>query len=185
MKTWCSTTTLGSTRRQRALAAGIAVVLFWPQSSIDPTVGLDPSWQAGLALARIHHIAWGPELVFTYGPLGFLQNSAYYSFTQAVLASIYQITVIAALFLGIATALRQRHAPMTSLIGAFVTTGIAVSLHVGNGFSVKGSLGMWYPELAVLAAFAWASASLLQHEPKRSTVFTTCTALGAVAGFQL
>ncbi|KLO32786.1 hypothetical protein [Mycobacterium haemophilum] len=185
VRAWCATTTLGSARWQQGLGAFIAAALFWPKSSIDPIVGLDPSWQAGLALARIHHIAWGPELVFTYGPLGFLQTSAYYSFAQAVLASIYQITVIAALFLGIATALRQRHAPMTSLIGAFVTTGIAVSLHVGNGFSVKGSLGMWYPELAVLAAFAWASASLLQHEPKRSTVFTTCTALGAVAGFQL
>ncbi|MFW3116042.1 hypothetical protein MHAE_19956, partial [Mycobacterium haemophilum DSM 44634] len=79
------------------------------------------------------------------------------------------------------------HAPMTSLIGAFVTTGIAVFLHLGHGFSLMGSyaLELIYPELAVLAAFAWASVPLLQHEPKRSTVFTTCTALGAVAGFQL
>ena len=48
-----------------------------------------------------------------------------------------------------------------------------------------GLPGMEYPELAVLAAFAWAAVPLLQHDPKRSTVFTTCIVLGVVAGFQL
>ncbi len=160
----------------------IAAVLFWPQSSVDAVVGLDPSWQAGLALARVHNLAWGPEIVYTYGPLGFLQNTAYYSFDQSLLATIYQPIVVAALFLGIAAALRQRHAPMTSLIGAFVTTGIIVILHIGHGWRVPG---LEYPELAVLAAFAWAAVPLLQHDPKRSTVFSTCIVLGAVAGLQL
>jgi len=178
---WCSTTTWGSARWQRGLAAAIAAVIFWPQSSVDAGVGLDPSWQAALALARIHHLAWGPEIVFTYGPLGFLQTTAYYSFDQSVLATIYQLTVVAALFLGIAAALRQRRATMTSLIGAFVTTGIIAILHIGHG----GAPGMMYPELAVLAAFAWAAVPLLQQDPRRSTVFTTCIVLGAVAGLQL
>jgi hypothetical protein len=91
-----------------------------------------------------------------------------------VLATVYQLIVVAALFLGIAAALRCRHAPMTSLAGAFATTGIAVIIQ-----------GFLYPELAVLAVFTWASALLLQHDPKRSTAFTTCIVLGAVAGFQL
>lgn len=102
--TWFSTTTWGSALWQRALVAVIAAVIFWPQPSVDPSVGLDPSWQAGLALARIDHIAWGRELVFTYGPLGFLRTSAYYSFEQSLLATICQVIIIAALFLGIAAA---------------------------------------------------------------------------------
>ena len=179
---WCSTTTWGAARWQQGLAAAIAAVIFWPQASVDPVVGLDPSWQAGLALARIHHLAWGPEIVFTYGPLGFLQNTAYYSFGQSLLATIYQPIVVAALFLGIAAALRQRHAPMTSLIGAFATTGIVAILHIGHGWGVPG---LEYPELAVLAAFVWAAVPLLQQDPRRSTVFTTCIALGAAAGLQL
>ena len=178
---WCSTTAWGAARWQRGLAAVTAAVIFWPQSSVDAVVGLDPSWEAGLALARIHDLAWGPELVFTYGPLGFMQTAAYYSFDQSVLATIYQLIIVAALFLGIAAALRQRHAPMTSLIGAFVATGITAILHIGP----VGLPGMRYSELAILAAFAWAAVPLLQHDPKRSTVFTTCIVLGAVAGLQL
>ncbi|HWF27389.1 MAG TPA: hypothetical protein VG327_03260, partial [Mycobacterium sp.] len=142
---WCSTTTWGSSRWQRGLAAAIASVIFWPQGSADAIAGLDPSWEAGLALARGHDLVWGPEIVYTYGPLGFLQTTAYYSFDQSLLATVYQPIVVAALFLGIAAALRQRHAPMTSLIGAFITTGITAILHLGHG---PGVPGLEYPELA-------------------------------------
>ena len=62
VKRWCSTTTWGSARWQRGLAAVIAAIIFWPQASVDAVVGPDPSWQAALALARIHHLAWGPEM---------------------------------------------------------------------------------------------------------------------------
>jgi hypothetical protein len=180
-----STTGWGAAGWQQGLAAVIAAVIFWPQASVNPAVGLDPSWQAGLALARMHGLAWGPKVVFTLGPLGFLQTTAYYSFEQSLLATIYQMTTVAALFLGIAAVLRQRYAPVTSLIGAFVTTGVAAFLYIGPGIEVGYSLGIMYPELAVLAAFPWASVLLLQDAPKRSTVFTTCVVLGAVGGFQL
>ncbi|WP_373121628.1 hypothetical protein [Mycobacterium marinum] len=172
---------------QRILVAVIAAVVFWPQPSVEPTVGLDPSWQAGLALARIEHIAWGRELVFTYGPLGFLRTSAYYAFEQSLFATICQMVIISALFLGLAAALRLRHSPLTSLVGAFVLTGILTVLHLGHGLALRGysSLEMMYPELAVLAAFVWACVPLLQREPKRSTILTTCLVLGVVAGFQL
>jgi hypothetical protein len=181
VRRWCSTTTWGSSRWQRGLVAAIAAVVFWPHASADAIVGLDPSWEAGLALARAHHLAWGPEIVYTYGPLGFLQTTAYYWFDQSLLASIYQPTVVAALFLGIAAALRQRYAPMTSLIVAFVTTGIVALLYID--FWVIP--GMKYPEVVVLAAFAWAAVPLLQHDPRRSMVLTTCVVLGAVAGLEL
>lgn len=184
-KRWCSTTTWGSAGWQQCLAAVISAVLFRAQSPGDAAVGLDPSWQAGLALARVQHLAWGPEIVFTYGPLGFLQTTAYYSFGQSVLATIYQVIVVAALFLGVAATLRQRHAPMTSLIGAFITTGIATILYNGLSQEFGVSLPMMYPDLAVLAAFVWAAVPLLQNSPKRSTVLVTCVVLGAVAGFQL
>ena len=180
-RTWCSTTTWGSVRWQQGFAAAIAALVIAPQASVDAGVGLDPSWEAVVALAPVQHIAWGPGLVFTYGPLGYLQTTAYYFFDQSVLATVYQFIVVAALFLGVAAALRQRYAPMTSLIGAFVTTGIAAILQVGHGTA----FGMMYPELAVLAALAWATVPMLQEDPKRSIVFRTCIVLGAAAGLQL
>lgn len=174
VKTWYSTAGWGSACWQRCLAALVTAVLFWPQSSVDADIGVDPSWEAAVALARIHHLAWGPEIVFTYGPLAFLQNTAYYSTQQAVLATLYQVGVIAALFLGVAAALRRRYPATTSLVGAFVTTGITAIL-----------LGSMYPEVVVLAAFAWAGPLLLHDHLKRSTAFITSVALAAVGGFEL
>ena len=182
VRRWRPTITWGSARWQWGLAAAIAAVIFWPQSSVDPVAGPDASWQAGLALARMHNLAWGPELVYTYGPLGFLQNTPYYSLGQSLLATIYQPIVVVALFLGIAKALRQRHAPMASLIGAFATTSIVVLLLIGHNWGVPG---LEYAESSVLASFAWAAVPLLQQSPKRSMVVTTCVALGAAAGFQM
>lgn len=179
---WWSTKTWGSARWQRGLAAAFAALILWPQASVDPVVGPDPSWQAGLALARTHHLAWGTDIIFTYGPLGFLQNIAYYSFSQSLLASFYQPLVVAGLFLGITKALRLRHAPMTSLINALITTGIVAVLHIGHGWGIPG---LGYPELAVLTAFVWASIPLLEEDPERPSIFITCNAIAALAGFQL
>lgn len=178
---WFSTTTWGSARWQRVLTAAFATVVFWPHSSVDAAVGLDPSWQAGLALAWTRDLAWGPEVVFTAGPWGFLRNTPLYAFDQAVLATLYQVAVVGALFLGVAAVLRQRHAPLPSLLGAFLLTGFVNTIHIGQ----IASLGMLYPELAVLAAFTWACLPLLQQQPKNSTVLTTCIVLSIVASFQL
>ena len=42
--------------------------------SAYPVAGLDPSWATGLNIARLHRLRFGPELVFTYGPWGFLDH---------------------------------------------------------------------------------------------------------------
>jgi hypothetical protein len=53
-----------------ALAATAVTVLNWP-GWLQIRPGLDPSWQAGLAVGFTHHLQWGPQLDFTYGPYGF------------------------------------------------------------------------------------------------------------------
>ncbi len=53
-----------------AVAATAATVLNWP-GWLQIRSGLDPSWQAGLAIGFMHHLQWGPQLDFTYGPYGF------------------------------------------------------------------------------------------------------------------
>lgn len=68
--------TWGSVRWQRGLAAVITAVVC-SDGLVYPGVGLDLSAMAGLALGRSHDLAWGPEIVFNVGPLGFLRNSAY------------------------------------------------------------------------------------------------------------
>ena len=91
--------------RARSRAAGIATALFavalfgvalrygWPSAGAD----IDESWAAVIAWAHLHGLRWGVDIVFTYGPLGFLQpNSPYtpglfdtFVIGQAVLALGY------------------------------------------------------------------------------------------------
>jgi len=42
-----------------------------------PDVSLDPSWRIVLSHAFYHHFQFGPQLVFTHGPLGFLMGNTY------------------------------------------------------------------------------------------------------------
>ncbi|BBX61121.1 hypothetical protein MSAS_02950 [Mycobacterium saskatchewanense] len=174
LRNWLSKSTFGTARWQRTTAAVASALIFAALAPTDAAVGLDPSWEAATALAQNHHLAWGTEIVFTSGPLGFLANSTYYYFGQAVAACIYQVVVLSALFLGIAAALRQRVATTMSLVGAFVVTGITSLLLVPM-----------YPDLAVLAALIWASVLLFQgDDAERSSAFAMCCTLGAAAGFQ-
>lgn len=44
----------------------------------DPIHGLDPSWQIMLTHALKHKLVWGKDIVYTYGPLGFLETRVAY-----------------------------------------------------------------------------------------------------------
>ncbi|HXR31196.1 MAG TPA: hypothetical protein VN752_08655 [Solirubrobacterales bacterium] len=54
------------------LLGAFLAVLTWPLGGIAPAPGLDPSWVAGLYMAVDRGMDAGTEIVFTYGPLGFL-----------------------------------------------------------------------------------------------------------------
>ena len=47
-------------------------VMTWPSLWVSPQDGLDGSWQIALHLAADHGLAFGRDIGFTYGPLGFL-----------------------------------------------------------------------------------------------------------------
>ena len=55
-------------------AAVLTAVAWFPQFSLVPAPSADQSWRAGLVMARSARLQFGPDLVFTYGPLGFLAH---------------------------------------------------------------------------------------------------------------
>ncbi len=69
------------------------VVLTWPPSVELPKVGLDPSWVAGLSMAWRDHLDYGSQILFTYGPLGFLDHPALYDTSAYRLAVLYQVPI--------------------------------------------------------------------------------------------
>jgi len=106
---------------------GIAVlctVAAWPVIPLAPTTGLDPSWQSALAMSSIHHLAWGPRLDFTYGPLGFLTIRTLYFGSTAGLAFLYQFVVEFALFVLL---IRFTRTTLPLLLAVFVSFGIGAT----------------------------------------------------------
>ena len=87
--------------RPKILAVGFGLfctVVTWTPTVLAPLTGLDPSWNFGLAYSEVHHLAWGPGLDFTYGPLGFLTVRTLYFGSQAALAFAHRLRAQLALF---------------------------------------------------------------------------------------
>ena len=59
--------------RPVAVIAALALTLLtWQTVSIVARAGVDPSWRVALHLAHLQGIQYGPDFVWTYGPLGYL-----------------------------------------------------------------------------------------------------------------
>jgi hypothetical protein len=65
----------------RRLAAVVAVFLLLWGACLQPLqhaeIDLDPSWRMMLSYALEHRLQFGPEFIFTYGPLGYLMGTTY------------------------------------------------------------------------------------------------------------
>jgi len=84
--------------------ATLMVVLLaftWPFGSPTPRPGLDRSWQIGLDLAFSHGLVFGRQIIFTYGPLGFVlhpfRTSAGTYLVAVLIGGLIQLGVLAIL----------------------------------------------------------------------------------------
>ena len=81
-------------------ACGLSALLILSFGSPPQALGLE-SWTAVLSWDFLHHLQWGPDIVFTYGPLGFLEPYTWYVpgifwwFTggQILLVAAFAVTV--------------------------------------------------------------------------------------------
>jgi hypothetical protein len=149
-------------------AGGLVVALLgWRVGMNPPGAGLDSSWNAGLAMAVDDGLRFGKEVVFTYGPLGFLQNQLVWFTGLAVLAFLYNATVYVLFCLGLVWALRRRLPLLACVVVAFVLVAVMPLLEMAL-------------LVAVFAAF-W----LLEAERSRRALWAVVVGgatLGALAG---
>jgi hypothetical protein len=69
---------------------GMVVAVFtWPTFPLTPSPGLDASWGAGLYMAAREGLVFGREIVFTYGPLGFLSVPSFWYGGPGTAAFVY------------------------------------------------------------------------------------------------
>ena len=87
----------------RLLASALLVALVtWEVPEIVPRTGFDTSWQLALNLAADHGLDYGRDIVFTYGPLGFLSQPLMVSVLTGAAGFAYALvaqTVLAAVVL--------------------------------------------------------------------------------------
>jgi hypothetical protein len=123
------------------VGAAIAGVLSWPVESLMPAAGLDPSWEAALHLAQRNGQDFGTDLVFTYGPLGFLTVPRLF-FTPQTLAALGFIAAahyaLAALIVGslarvvhVAVAVVLTYALLPTVAHVDPTAGVVVAAFIG------------------------------------------------------
>lgn len=58
-----------------------------------PTSGLDPSWSIGINAAISNNLQFGPDIAFTYGPLGFLFTPTYTDHNLWLMSVIFVLFV--------------------------------------------------------------------------------------------
>ncbi|MGH8289915.1 MAG: hypothetical protein ACREV7_12975 [Steroidobacteraceae bacterium] len=138
---------LGSTIHFGVFALMLAVTMPRLARSFSPAWDpLDTSWAWMMGYALQHHLQWGKSVVFTYGPLGFLTHSYFYSdHTLWALAATARLTSWFAFGLAFACILRRlapdnrpsRRTPAAVAIGW--TIG-ATFLHLSAQCAVLGVL---------------------------------------------
>jgi hypothetical protein len=75
------------------ITAAIVALLAWPLGIAIPSVSLDASWVSGLYMGIRDGKDFGTEVVFTYGPLGFLAGPVLWSSWLAVLSYAFSAAI--------------------------------------------------------------------------------------------
>lgn len=159
----------GRAVRSTWLLAIVLMVLGWNLSKayLVPVAGLDPSWEGALQRSLALHMHYGTQVVFTYGPLGFLNTDSLYLPIAALAAFCWNVLIGIAVFGVLLRSLRD----LLPLPAAFVAAYVA-------GCSV------WFlsrdPEVVLALAFAVAIWSITGRYDRYR--WTQLAALGLMLG---
>lgn len=129
----------------RAVAVAVAVVLALPVDQVWPQSDLDPSWRLGLTWALVHGWDFGREVVFTYGPWGFLDHPSMLSPWRTAVALVLTTAACVLLWWRVERLLRSL-GPVLATVGAAV---VAACAGRAWGFSGTVALGVLAYTLSV------------------------------------
>jgi hypothetical protein len=112
-------------RGPRSWLLGVIVALLgWRVGMHPPWSGIDPSWTAGLAMAAKEGLDFGTQVVFTYGPLGFLYASNAWYGDLVVLAFLYSAALYVGFSVALVWALRRSLPIVPSVLIAFLIVAL-------------------------------------------------------------
>jgi len=152
------------------LVSALATLFSWRTDPWRPVFAGLSSWQEGLALGFEHHLQWGPQVIFTFGPYGFVEDILSMFWLTAALGLLYALVVTWGLAALIVSALRKPWGLLPAGVVAWASVTIAANL-------------LEAPELALATALGLALASLRATSERGR--LGLLGALGALAGFQV
>ncbi|HET7417595.1 MAG TPA: hypothetical protein VFJ61_08230 [Solirubrobacterales bacterium] len=147
--------------------AGLAVALLcWRVGMNAPGAGLDASWNAGLAMGAHDSLQFGRELVFTYGPLGFLGSPYVWYSQQGVLAFLFSGAVYVGFCIALVAALGRALPLIVAAVLAFFLIGALPPLEQALLLAVIAGLALLERERSprALNAFVVGAASFAAVE---------------------
>ena len=168
-----------------SLVVALVALVSWPlRGDFNPGLDPDGAWNIALRQALHDGLDWGPDIQFTYGPLGFLRGPLLVYPWSARIAfgwqALTQLVLVAALLWALGHALRSRVLAVVLTIPLAATLGHVAELlltFIGAVALVGGRPhGRWAPALA-LALGVLAGVSLLN----KLNTGVTVAALGVVA----
>jgi hypothetical protein len=154
--------------------AGVAVALLdWRVGINAPAAGLDPSWNAALAMATKEGLRFGQDIVFSYGPLGFLHGPYVWYGDLGVLAFLYTAAIYVGFCVALVWALRRALPLLASAALAFLLIGALAPLERSLLLAILGSLALLEkerpPRTILLFAIAGGSLAAIEALVKLST----------------
>jgi hypothetical protein len=102
----------------------LVALLGWRVGMTPPSVGLDSSWNGGLAMAVHDGLQWGSEIVFTYGPLGFMNGQGVWFGDLGAIGLLYICGLFVAFCVTLVWALRRALPPWAAVPIAFVVVTV-------------------------------------------------------------
>lgn len=149
----------------------VATVLSWrPVAWAKVAPDLDASWQSGLAEAFEHGLQWGPGVIFSFGPYGFVDTLEPFYRNTALVAVLFALGVSWGIAALVVSALRPSWGLLPASAIAWAVLGVA-----------NGRTG--YADLASVLALGLALGAFWSCSGARRLALLGL--LGAVAGFLL
>jgi hypothetical protein len=132
-----------SERRLHLGVALLAAALSWPLASdLQPALGVDGDWQIALQLAVRQGLDFGPDVLFTYGPLGFLHYPLIVDAALARVAFAYTIAIHIGVCVVLLWGLRGslRSLPLAALGTLLIASVIYDGAPIVIGFAAAAAL---------------------------------------------
>lgn len=112
------------------------IVLAWGPGFAFPAAGLDVSWWSGLYMAAHDQLQYGREIVFTYGPLGFLKIPWLFYSDLAALAYLYSSAVFVGFAVALVSVLRRVTGPVLAPVAALLVLALVPGIEMALAIAV-------------------------------------------------